>query len=101
AGMSPSRTHLFALFAFSSILFGACSVGPDFQRPAMSDPAGFAETGLPLRIPAATAELGGEAQNLRAGNDLARDWWTLFHSAALNQFIAAALRDNPSVAAAS
>jgi NodT family efflux transporter outer membrane factor (OMF) lipoprotein len=99
--MTPGRSQVLALSAVCAVLLAACAVGPDFQRPATPEHAGFAEASLPLQIPAATPEPGGEAQRLRAGNDLAHDWWTLFNSAALNQFIVAALRDNPSLAAAS
>jgi NodT family efflux transporter outer membrane factor (OMF) lipoprotein len=82
-------------------LLGACAVGPDFERPATPERAGFGEPALPLQILAATPEAGGEAQRLRSGNDLAADWWTLFRSAPLNRFIDEALRDNPTLAAAS
>jgi NodT family efflux transporter outer membrane factor (OMF) lipoprotein len=83
------------------LALGACAVGPDFQRPATPERAGFAEQPLPQQIPAASTEPGGQAQQLRVGNDLASQWWTLFRSEPLNQFIQAALRDNASLAAAS
>jgi NodT family efflux transporter outer membrane factor (OMF) lipoprotein len=82
-------------------LLGGCAVGPDFQRPATADAPTYVESPLPATIPAPTAEPGGEAQNLRAGADLAHDWWSLFHSEPLNRFIEAALRDSPSLAEAS
>jgi NodT family efflux transporter outer membrane factor (OMF) lipoprotein len=89
---------LFALF------LGACSVGPDFQRPEAPQGGGYVETPLPRktveRVDAATAT-DIPSQNLRVGNDLAQDWWTLFRSDALNQFVSAALRDNPTLAGAS
>jgi NodT family efflux transporter outer membrane factor (OMF) lipoprotein len=98
--MIPIRARAFAPSVLCAVFLAGCAVGPDFQRPAVPEKAGFAESPLPHQIPAATAEPGGEAQQIRAGNDVAHDWWTLFHSEALNKFIADALKDSPSVAAA-
>lgn len=103
--MTTKRARLLALSGFCAVFLNACAVGPDFERPGTSAHAGFGETALPLQIPAvalaSSAGTGGEAQRLRGGNDLARNWWTLFHSEELNRFIDAALRDNPTLAAAS
>jgi NodT family efflux transporter outer membrane factor (OMF) lipoprotein len=103
AGMSRLSAQVLARPLFYSAIalaLGACAVGPDFQRPVTPDKAGFAEQPLPQQIPAVNAEPGGQAQQLRAGNDLASQWWTLYHSEALNHFIEAALRDNASLASA-
>jgi NodT family efflux transporter outer membrane factor (OMF) lipoprotein len=105
--MALFRTRALAPFAFRACAFavalatGACSVGPDFQRPQAPAAAGYGDAAVPLNIPAATHEPGGEAQQVHAGSDLASDWWTLFHSKALDDFIAAALRDNATLASAS
>lgn len=84
-----------------ALLLAACSVGPDFRHPEAPGSAGYGDASLPLSVPAPTQEPGGEAQRAHVGSDLASDWWTLFHSQALNDFIAAALRDNATLAAAS
>jgi NodT family efflux transporter outer membrane factor (OMF) lipoprotein len=83
-----------------AILLSACSVGPDFQRPQTAPGAGYVESPLPLKT---LAGPGPEApsQNVRVGNDLAQDWWTLFHSPALNDFVAGALKENATLAGAS
>ena len=86
-------------------LLGACAVGPDFQRPAAPERGGYVEATLPLQVgvPGADGQVDPAAlpQQLRPGNDLAAQWWTLYRSEALNRFIADALRDNASLAAAS
>ena len=43
---------------------------------------------------------GGNAQHLISGADIPADWWTLFHSRALNELIEQALAHNPDLAAA-
>jgi len=93
-----ARVHAPLVLAF---LIGACAVGPDFQRPGAASAGTYLESPLPLQTVASTQDVAGAAQNLRSGNDLVQDWWTLFHSDALNRFVADALRDNPSLAAAS
>jgi NodT family efflux transporter outer membrane factor (OMF) lipoprotein len=76
-------------------------VGPDFQRPDAPQGGSYLESPLPRKDGAAAADADIPAQNLRVGNDLAQDWWTLFRSDALNWFVSAALRDNPTLAGAS
>ena len=104
-----ARARAPVLIAF---LLGACSVGPDFQRPDAPKGGSYVEAPLPLTTRGstgaaadstadATADSKFAAQNLRVGNDLAQDWWTLFHSDALDRFVSAALRDNPTLAGAS
>jgi NodT family efflux transporter outer membrane factor (OMF) lipoprotein len=43
---------------------------------------------------------GGEAQRFVTGQDIAGDWWTLFHSTALNDLIERSLKANPDLQAA-
>ena len=76
----------------------AC-VGPNFHRPA--PPAADRFTAQPL--PAATASAdtpGAAAQQFLSGQDVPRNWWTLFGSAELDTMVEEALRANPNVAAA-
>ncbi len=79
---------------------GACSVGPNFERPNAGTGT-YIESPLPTATTPSPGEAGGEIQQMRVGNDLAHDWWTLFHSEALNRLVEEGLRDSPNVAAAS
>ncbi|SPE34513.1 RND efflux system, outer membrane lipoprotein, NodT family [Burkholderiales bacterium] len=84
-----------------TLLLGACAVGPDFERPGAVSTGTYVESPLPKKVAAPAAVAGGEEQELRPGNDLIHDWWTLFHSETLNQLVEGALRENPTLAAAS
>lgn len=82
---------------------GGCMVGPDFVPPA--DPPVTRYTREPLGNPTATDKVvtrqGGSAdQNFIAGADVPGQWWTLFHSKALNHLVEEALANNPNLDAA-
>jgi NodT family efflux transporter outer membrane factor (OMF) lipoprotein len=79
-------------------LLCAC-VGPDFRRPAPPDAGRFTAQELPAQT-AAFDTPGGAAQQFLAGQDVPRNWWTLFGSADLDALVTDALRANPSVRAA-
>src|SRR6202000_3130346 len=73
--------------------------GPDFKKPA--PPAVKAYTTEPLPANTASADVvGGEAPHFTEGADIAADWWTLFHSKALNALIEASLANNHDLKAA-
>ena len=79
--------------AFVAALTG-CAVGPSFHRPAAPPVSDYTEP--PLTITVTTTNIvGGEAQHFTKAGDLAGDWWTLFHSAPLNELIELALTNNP------
>jgi NodT family efflux transporter outer membrane factor (OMF) lipoprotein len=76
-----------------------CAVGPDFEPPAAPDVEGY--TLAPLSAKTASAGVtGGEEQRLVQGLDIPGQWWTLFHSSALNTLIDEALKNNPTFSAA-
>ncbi|HEV2693134.1 MAG TPA: efflux transporter outer membrane subunit, partial [Verrucomicrobiae bacterium] len=76
-----------------------CAVGPNFKRPAA--PAVGDYTGRPPTDTVATTNIvGGAAQRFTKGSDIAGDWWTLFHSKALNQLIELSLTNNADLKAA-
>jgi NodT family efflux transporter outer membrane factor (OMF) lipoprotein len=82
-----------------SLLAVGCAVGPNFKKPAPPDTADY--TRAPLPSTAATANVaGGQAQQFSSGGDIAADWWTLFHSAALNELIDLSLANNHDLKAA-
>jgi NodT family efflux transporter outer membrane factor (OMF) lipoprotein len=85
--------------ALVALLLGACAVGPDFQRPDAAHGGSYVESPLPATVGGAPESTVTE-QNLRVGNDLARDWWTLYRSDALNQFVSQALSGNATLAGA-
>jgi NodT family efflux transporter outer membrane factor (OMF) lipoprotein len=66
-----------------SLILAGCAVGPDYVRPETPKIESY----------------GGE-QNFARGQELQRDWWTLFHSAKLNGWVEKALAGNPSLEAA-
>jgi len=74
-------------------LLSGCAVGPDFLQPGV--PATDHYTASPL--PEKTA---GETQRFVSGQDISVDWWTLFHSEALDNLVRHALTDSPNIAAA-
>jgi NodT family efflux transporter outer membrane factor (OMF) lipoprotein len=81
------------------LLTTACVVGPNFKPPA--PPPVSTYTAKPVETTAATAGVpGGNAQHLVNGADIPGDWWTLFHSPALNALIVRALANNADLKAA-
>lgn len=73
--------------AFIAVFTSACTVGPDFQRPGVPAPASY--TLEPL-----------DHLQLRAEDNRQSDWWSLFHSAALDSTMQQALAGNHSLAGA-
>jgi NodT family efflux transporter outer membrane factor (OMF) lipoprotein len=76
-----------------------CAVGPDFERPATPEVEGYAREPLPAETAKADVA-GGETQRFMQGLDIPGQWWTLFHSEALNALIDQALKNNPTLPAA-
>jgi NodT family efflux transporter outer membrane factor (OMF) lipoprotein len=85
--------------AATVLLLANCAVGPDFQQPAAPDVTGYAPQPLAEQTSSADVK-GGEAQRLVQDLDIPGQWWTLFHSAALNALVEQALKNNPSLPAA-
>ena len=99
--MSPSRpSHPARLIgATLLLLLAGCAVGPNFRRPAPPDVAAF--TSPPASATAAVPEVaGGDAQRFTRGADISGEWWTLFHSPALNELIEQSLKNNHDLKAA-
>jgi NodT family efflux transporter outer membrane factor (OMF) lipoprotein len=76
--------------AVGLLLLAGCAVGPDYRRPDLP-----AMDYLPAPVDAA---MRGEREVVDA--DLPAQWWTLFHSQALDELVRGALARSPSVAAA-
>ena len=85
--------------ALAGLLAAACAAGPDFKSPAPPKVSGY--TDHPLAAAEATPGVpGGEAQRFVSGADPAGDWWTMFHSPALNALVQQALANNHDLKAA-
>lgn len=80
-------------------LLAACAVGPNYRRPSLAPASRY----TPVPSPAATAAASGpagDAQSFNVEERVSAQWWTLFHSSALNALIAQAFAHNPSIDAA-
>ncbi|WP_329743344.1 efflux transporter outer membrane subunit [Dyella sp. A6] len=76
-----------------------CAVGPNFKSPAAPELNGY--TAHAPAAPVATPGVaGGSAQRFARGADISGDWWTLFHSQALDALVNQALKDNHDLKAA-
>jgi NodT family efflux transporter outer membrane factor (OMF) lipoprotein len=88
-----------------SVALAGCSVGPDFKSPMAPQAVGkvYGPNELSTTTQAVTiSEVGntGIAQHIVYGQELPAQWWTLFHSEALDQLIRSALQQNPTYASA-
>jgi NodT family efflux transporter outer membrane factor (OMF) lipoprotein len=75
------------------LFVAGCMVGPDFKQPPAPPVDRYAAS-------ATTANAGGDAQRFVTDMQLPAQWWTLFHSPALNQLITQALASNPGMQSA-
>jgi NodT family efflux transporter outer membrane factor (OMF) lipoprotein len=93
--LSRARGCLLAL----GVALTGCAVGPDFERAAAPDVEGYTPGPLPAKT-ASAGVTGGEEQRFVQDLDIPGQWWTLFHSSALNILIDEALKNNPTLPAA-
>ena len=93
------RADLRSLVLTAVLLQGGCTLGPDFQAPAPPATTSFTKEPLPTKTDSAPVA-GGEAQRFISGADIPGEWWTLFHSEALNSLVMEALKANPTLPAA-
>jgi len=85
--------------ALAVLAIGGCAVGPNFSRPAAPQVSGYTAAAL-SDTTSSPAGPASEAQRFASGRDISADWWTLFHSAPLNELIAQSLVTNPDLKAA-
>ena len=87
------------LVALAAIALAGCTVGPNFHPP--TTPVATTYTASPLAKQTVSAPVpGGEAQRFAMAQQLSAQWWTLFHSPALDRLIRQGLKENPSLTAA-
>jgi NodT family efflux transporter outer membrane factor (OMF) lipoprotein len=83
---------------FALVLAG-CAVGPDFEAPDLPNIDTYTAATLPIKTIETEGE-GGAAQHFVKGADVPSDWWTLFHSKALNEMIEKGIKNNNTLKAA-
>jgi NodT family efflux transporter outer membrane factor (OMF) lipoprotein len=74
------------------LLLSACTVGPDFKKPAAPEAKTYQSE------PTKTQD--ANAQKLVTSMDIPGQWWTLFHSQPLDDLIAQSIKANADLAAA-
>lgn len=87
-----------ALAVLLGTLLASCAVGPNF-KPPQAPHAGYQKQPLPPQTEGA-GTVGGESQRFVAGMDIPGEWWTVFHSRALDELVEQALKRNPTLASA-
>lgn len=80
-----------ALACGGAVALCACTVGPDFKAPQPPGTQTYAAVGDAPPPPDQRITLGARIEG---------DWWTQFHSAALDELIKLALNDNQDITAA-
>ena len=102
--MIEAPTHISCIFrVVGAIVLAAalagCAVGPNFHPVAAPEVSNYTPEPLPAHT-ASAGVIGGASQTLQPGADVPGQWWSLFHSAQLDQLIDEALKANPNLAAA-
>src|SRR5689334_8244586 len=97
--MALLSRRLSAIALLAPLATSACVVGPDFKPPAAPSVATVAAT-PPHTTVATPGATGGNAQRFVTGADIPGDWWTVFHSPALNALVEQALAHNADLKAA-
>ena len=88
-----------ALAALLAALSSGCTVGPDFLAPAAPSVTGYTSPG---DKPAGKdrAGTGAPGQTVVLGERVTAEWWTLFHSPALDGLVKEAIAGSPTLESA-
>jgi NodT family efflux transporter outer membrane factor (OMF) lipoprotein len=89
----------FFLAVLGATALSACAVGPNFHSPAAPATEHYTRAPEPTGTVSAPGP-SGTGQTFGAERDIPADWWTLFHSQALDALMRQALADSPTVQAA-
>lgn len=89
--------RLFGAAAGLLALLAGCTVGPDFSPPPEPQTKLYTPDG---EIQPPSPGKGAVAQHFALGKKITGDWWTLFHSPALNKLLEQAVANNRTLAAA-
>jgi NodT family efflux transporter outer membrane factor (OMF) lipoprotein len=87
------------LFGAAATVLAGCAVGPDFLRPGRPTAERYTADPLPAQTASASVP-GGASQHFAIGRDIPGDWWTMFHSPALDALVKEAIAANPNLTAA-
>ncbi len=81
------------------VFLTACSVGPQLHPPEFPTTDSYTASPTPSETVSAPTE-AGTAQRFAFAQNLAAEWWTLFHSADLNALIKQGIGESPSLSSA-
>ncbi len=79
-----------------SLLLAGCMVGPNFHRPCAPNTKTYTHAPQPTKTVGKTVK----TQYFVSKADIPGQWWTLYHSPALNNLIVKGLANSPNLAAA-
>ncbi len=85
--------------AIMTAVVAGCAVGPNFHTPEPPSTNAYTAEAMPPETASAPGT-GGAAQRLVPGKEIPEEWWTLFHSKALDSLIREALAASPTLSAA-
>jgi NodT family efflux transporter outer membrane factor (OMF) lipoprotein len=92
-----SRTAIASAIALACALGpGGCAVGPDFARPTAPAASRYTRDTLHAEEDSSKSDT---VQHIALGREIEGNWWTLFHSEAIDQLVAQALDHNRTLAA--
>jgi NodT family efflux transporter outer membrane factor (OMF) lipoprotein len=100
--MSERRLHVRSLkrriisIAAASAL-ASCAVGPNFHQPKPPDTSGYLH---PTSDTAPVQAQAQDVQNASQGDELAGEWWQLFHSRQLDEVVRTSITASPTLVAA-
>jgi len=93
--MKPSLFKAGLAASLASVVT-SCAVGPDFHSPPPPATTHYTRAPEPTDTVAAPGA-SGVAQTFSSERDIPADWWTLYHSSALDALVREALADSPTV----
>ena len=93
-----NRALRFPLTLMAAAVLAACTVGPDFVRPAAPGAGAYDNAQAPAAVPPSKAK--AEASRVAIGRDLPAQWWEMFKSPALPGLLDQAIGANQTLAAA-
>ena len=91
----PRTPKGLAIVLTYALSLGGCAVGPDFRRPDAPPAARYTHDTLRAEDGSASDNV----QHIALGREIEGNWWTLFHSDAIDQLVTQALDHNRSLAA--